>query len=187
MAGESTNDSGGWIRAALDRFEGPLILYATRLAGDGSAARDVVQDVFLRLCAQDRAKVEPRLAPWLFAVCRNRALDERRRRRGMHHATARSDVETLATLDAPGATAEETAERRDATTQALQAVDALPEAQQEVVRLKFRHGLSYREIAEVTGLSVSHVGVRIHEAIKALRGRLGASAPAMRATEGGLR
>ncbi len=97
---------------------------------------------------------------------------------------SRSDVETL---DAPGATPEESAERRDSAAQALSAVDKLPEAQQEVVRLKFRHGLSYREIAEVTGLSVSHVGVRIHEAIKALRGRLGASTPAARAAEGGLR
>ena len=68
-------DDGPWVRAAVDRFEGPLTLYAARLLGDADAARDVVQDTFLRLCAQDRAAIESRLAEWLFTVCRNRALD----------------------------------------------------------------------------------------------------------------
>ena len=84
----------------------------------------------------------------------------------------------------------EAVEARDAASRALCAVDALPESQQEVVRLKFRHGLSYREISEVTGISVSNVGVRIHEAMKTLRARLGARPDAgvtMRAAEGGAR
>ena len=38
-----------WLRALLDRYEGPLIGYATRLTGDPERARDVVQDVFIRL------------------------------------------------------------------------------------------------------------------------------------------
>ena len=45
--------------------------------------------------------------------------------------------------------------------------------QQEVLRLKFQHGLSYREISGVTELTVSHVGVLIHNGLKALRARLG--------------
>lgn len=52
------------------------------------------------------------------------------------------------------------------------ALDALPERQQEVVVLKFQNGLSYREIAEVTGLSVSNVGFQLHVALKTLRERL---------------
>ena len=70
-------------------------------------------------------------------------------------------------------TAGETTEQRDDLRRALHAIGALPEGQQEVLRLKFSHGLSYKEIAEVTGLSVSHVGVKIHEGMRALRARLG--------------
>ena len=45
----------------------------------------------------------------------------------------------------------------------------LPDNQQEVVRLKFQDGLSYKEIAGVTGLTVSNVGFLIHTAIHTLR------------------
>jgi RNA polymerase sigma-70 factor (ECF subfamily) len=41
-----------------------------------------------------------------------------------------------------------------------------------VLRLKFQHELSYREIAEKTGLSVSNVGFLMHTALRALRQRL---------------
>ena len=44
--------------------------------------------------------------------------------------------------------------------------------QQEVVRLKFQAGLSYRQISEVTGLSVTNVGFLLHTAIARLRKRV---------------
>ena len=50
--------------------------------------------------------------------------------------------------------------------------------QKEVVRLKFQAGLSYREISEVTGLSVSNVGFLLHTAIKTLRQKFKADPPA---------
>jgi RNA polymerase sigma-70 factor (ECF subfamily) len=46
--------------------------------------------------------------------------------------------------------------------------------QQEVVRLKFTEGLKYREIADVLGLTTSHVGVLIHTALKQLRSQMAA-------------
>ncbi len=70
----------------------------------------------------------------------------------------------------------EVAERQDTTTRVLEFVDRLTENQQEVVRLKFQHGLSYKEIAAVTELSVSNVGYLIHTAIKRLRTELGVQA-----------
>jgi len=45
--------------------------------------------------------------------------------------------------------------------------------QQEVLRLKFQHGLSYRQIAEVTRLTVTNVGFLIHAGLKKLRRQMG--------------
>ena len=56
-------------------------------------------------------------------------------------------------------------------------LEALPERQQEVIRLKFQGGLSYREIANVMDLTVNHVGVLLHLGLKAIREKLTASAP----------
>ena len=45
----------------------------------------------------------------------------------------------------------------------------LPRLEQEVVQLRLGQGLSYKQIADVTDLSVSHVGVLLHQAVKRLR------------------
>lgn len=59
------------INRALGRFERPLISHANTITGDLESARDAVQETFLRLSRQDVSALEPRLAPWLFFVCRN--------------------------------------------------------------------------------------------------------------------
>lgn len=56
---------------------------------------------------------------------------------------------------------------------ATAALTTLSTSEREVVRLKFQHGLKYREIAAVTGLSISNVGYLIHCAIKKMRSTLG--------------
>ena len=54
-------------------------------------------------------------------------------------------------------------------------VDDLSPRQQEVLRLRMQAGLSYREIAEVTGLTVSNVGFHLHAAVRSLRDSLAVS------------
>jgi RNA polymerase sigma-70 factor (ECF subfamily) len=48
----------------------------------------------------------------------------------------------------------------------------LTASQQEVIRLRFQSGLSYKEISGVTGMTVNHVGVVLHNALKTLREEL---------------
>ena len=68
-----------FLALALERYEAPLVEYATRILGDVEHARDVVQDTFLKLCRAGPGKVRDHLAQWLFTVCRNRAYDVRRK------------------------------------------------------------------------------------------------------------
>jgi RNA polymerase sigma-70 factor (ECF subfamily) len=56
-----------------------------------------------------------------------------------------------------------------------QLVDHLSPRQPEVIRLRMQAGLSYREIAEVTGMTVSNVGFHLHEAVRNLRDSLAVS------------
>ena len=100
MATSPDTDHGSWVREAVERFERPLAIYATRLVGDVETARDVVQDTFMRLCGQDHASVGDHLAEWLFTVCRNRALDVLRKE---HRMTRLSDEQVNRCLcPAPG-------------------------------------------------------------------------------------
>jgi RNA polymerase sigma-70 factor (ECF subfamily) len=142
-----------------------LTLYATRLLGDADAARDVVQETFLRLCAQDRDTIDSRLAEWLFTVCRNRALDVLRKESRM---TRLSDeqVHRCASAD-PGPP--DVAEHRESAARVLDLLEQLPPNQREVIRLKFQNGFSYQEISRISGHSVTNVGYLLHVGLKALR------------------
>ena len=63
-------------------------------------------------------------------------------------------------------------ETQDNAQQVLKLVGALSDNQKEVIRLKFQNGLSYRQISDITDLTVSNVGYLIHTAIQKLREQL---------------
>lgn len=157
-----------FIRDALARHEAALLRHAQLITGDLETARDVVQDTFVRLWDAPMEEIQDHLAQWLFTVCRNRAIDVRRKERHMtplvdEHLEARESRDLSPAIQA---------EQRDSFQTVLQWLDLLPPNQQEVVRLKFQAQLSYEEIAAVTSLSVSNVGVLLHTAIRTLRHRM---------------
>ncbi len=156
-----------FVRAALERWEGPLLRYTRSLTGDLDTARDVVQDAFLRLCTQPRERVEAHVGEWLFAVCRNRAIDVLKKE-GRMNALPEAQLDATTSYEPPPAAV---VEDRDQTTHLLALVDGLSSNQRDVVRLKFQEGRSYKEIAQITGLTVTNVGFLLHTAIKALRAR----------------
>lgn len=126
---------------------------------------DVVQETFLKLYQEDASQLNGRLGQWLYTVCRNQAVDVRRKE---------SRVVTWG--DAPAATdgfddSSRDLERQDDLARVLEAVGQLPTNQQECIRLKFQQGLSYKQIAAVTGHSTTNVGFLIHVGMKTLRQR----------------
>jgi RNA polymerase sigma-70 factor (ECF subfamily) len=160
------------VTTLLLRFELPLLQYATRILGDRDRARDVVQETFVELQRNSRWQSDAAPAKWLFTVCRNRALNICRKEKRMTYL----DQEMLEKEPGVEPAPNEQIEREEAKGFLLRIVASLPPRQQEVLQLKFQNDLSYQEIAEITRLSVSHVGVLIHTALKTLRARHGQSA-----------
>jgi RNA polymerase sigma-70 factor (ECF subfamily) len=167
MKKQTARQRSRWIQEVLERYEGALVRYTTRLTLDAEEARDIVQEGFLKLCDSDLTGRD-HVGAWLYAVCRNLALDMRRKEKRMNPL----DEATLAAQpsDEPGPAA--IAEKREQGSRAIRALDSLPENQREVLRLKFQDGLSYREISTVTGHSVSNVGFLIHVGLKTIREQL---------------
>ncbi len=152
------------IRSAVNAYQSRLIAFAARITGDADTARDVVQETFLRLCNQDVEAIGDHLPGWLFRVCRNQALDRRKK-----EAPLRPLEEAVISSPGDGTDPHRALEQSDEARRVLAAVAGLPPAQQEVLRLRFQNDLSYREISEITSQSVSNVGFLIHVAIKRLR------------------
>lgn len=167
------------LPALLDRYERPLVSYARSIVGDLESARDVVQETFIKWTQRngaDHAEPAPPAASnpeaWLFTVTRNRALDVLRKNSRIIPMTFPDERPS----EAPGPAS--VLESRDAEQSLLRLLDELTPNQSEVIRLKFQNDLSYREIADITQLSVTNVGFLLHTGLKKLRTLL-----AERATE----
>jgi RNA polymerase sigma-70 factor (ECF subfamily) len=156
---------GDWIREAFQEHQAALVGYVQHLLEDLDLARDVVQDAFLRLCREEAAAQRDYVRPWLFTVCRRRALDLLRKERRMQSLNETETDAWASREPSPAAVAE----ANDQAGRALRFLRRLPQNQREVLVLKFQNALSYQEISHVTGLSVGNVGFLIHTALKTLR------------------
>jgi RNA polymerase sigma-70 factor, ECF subfamily len=142
-----------------------LFAYASALLRDRAAAEDVTALAFERAYRR-RDRFDPRRGTqraWLFAIARNAALDElRRRKRTAALVVDPEDPAATAHTDDDG----ESAVRRAAVRAALAALEP---RDRELVALKFEAGLSNAEIADVLGVSESNAGTRLHRAVRRLR------------------
>jgi len=168
-----TQEDRAIVALALHRYESSLLRYAASLVGPAAAA-DVVQDSFLALCRNEPRKLGEHLVAWLFVVCKNRALEllrEARRHRPLGVAEE-LPAERLSEHDSEPLESSDPFRHSDAR-HSMKRIEGLlsqlPEKHRQVIILKFGAGLSYKEIAEVMSLSVSHVGVILHTALGRLR------------------
>ena len=158
-----------WIAQALDQYEKPLLRYAAWLLDDRDRSRDVVQEVFLRLCRENPERVGSHVAEWLFKVCRNLALDVRERESRRRKL---DETQMITVSEIVSGYAREPVEKRQLLMQILGMIETLPPNQREVVFLKFHEGFSYKEISRLTGLSIGNVGFLIHTAVHTIRERV---------------
>jgi RNA polymerase sigma-70 factor (ECF subfamily) len=166
----ATGEPHGWVMEAVDLYELPLLRYARRLLGDVDLAADAVQHAFVKLCSESRERLDGRVAPWLFRVCRNRALDHLRHS-GREQALLDDPRDTATTGGRAGSREPDPAlstEQADLAARLRTLLEDLPAPQRETIDL-WCEGLTYRQIAEVTGRQEGHVRVLAHRGLSALR------------------
>jgi len=162
-----------WLQSVFERLQRPLAVYALKLlGGDWGRAQDCVQEAFVKLCREPREKVESHVDAWLFKTCRNQAMDIHRKEARMNF---NSEAAALAELRSREHDPEQRVSQVEQQQQVEQQIARLPKLEQEVILLRLVQGLSYKQIAEVTDLSVSHVGVLLHQAILRLRKMMSAT------------
>lgn len=158
------------VLQALDQFERPLLRYAARLLnGDQDAARDAVQHAFMKLCERQEgndseAEKFDNVAPWLYTVCRNRAMDHWRQSKREPTVEAGNSNGVYTRELGPADQLEKTAMLK----LIQQLISRLSDSEKEVAEL-WSQGFSNREVADITGKSEGAVRVCLHRAIKSLR------------------
>lgn len=159
------------LKGVIDAYEKPLLGYISRLLGGGSLfAEDIVQNTFLKLIRswKDSLAPSPALSSWLYRVARNEMIDFVRKEKRQRLLHAEHGEEIIGGQDAPNDPRELTGAVSDQALGAAEALQRLTERERELVVLKVYEEKSYKEIAEITGLSVSNVGFILHAAMKKL-------------------
>jgi len=169
MARAQDGDTVAYRRLLEDAIPYLRSLAARHRALSGET-EDVVQDILLTLHAVRHTYDPGRpFGPWLVAIARRRIVD-RLRRRGRIAAAETTLEPKHETIAATGANIHMAVARR----RELQgAIGALPAGQRQAILLLKLRGLSLREAALESGMSIAALKVASHRAMKALREMLG--------------
>jgi RNA polymerase sigma-70 factor (ECF subfamily) len=160
----------------VDKYKQPVVNFICRMLRDETEAEDLAQNVFLQVYkSAHRYRVSAKFSTWLFTIARNLCLNEIRRR--SRHPAESLDAPHPEHDDQPLHQFEdkETSLPPDALLhheleqKIEQALAALPEHQRTAILLCRQDDLSYEEIADVLGCSLSATKSLIHRGRETLK------------------
>ena len=152
----------------IDPIKDKLYRYAYRIVKDEMEAEDVVQEVIIKLWKKKEQFAEiGNKEAWCMTLTRNLSIDKTRSRKGRvesiedyHHVKDSSRDPYSETKSS------------DMMKHIMELMDKLPDNQKSVLHLRDVEGYSYKEISEITTLSVDQVKVNLYRARKSMRDKL---------------
>lgn len=147
------------------RHQAALYRHALGMLGSPDAAADVTQDSLIRAFTRLSTCQDPaRFGAWAFRILRNGCLDYLKDRR-----RATVPIEDEAILGVAEGDPELSLEQAEVRETVFRALETLPEAQREAFLLKHVEDLSYEEMTERLGASISALKMRVKRAREALQ------------------
>ncbi len=139
---------------------------------DSELANDLFQDTFIkviRLLKEGKYVEEGKFLPWILRIAHNMSIDHFRRNKKMRMVRSRDEVDVFAKIDTGEAHVEDLLVEGQIHSDVRRIIDELPEDQREVVRMRMYDNLSFKEIAETTGVSINTALGRMRYAVINLR------------------
>ncbi|MDE7456180.1 MAG: RNA polymerase sigma factor [Prevotella sp.] len=144
-----------------------LFRLALRITLNPAEAEDVVQDTMLRVWnRREQWEQLDSIEAFCFTICRNLSLDKVRR---MSRQEQTLDESYVPADHSYTSNPEEQAVQRDRVKLVRQLVNRLPEKQRTVMQLRDIEGKSYRDIAEIMGITEEQVKVNIFRARQTIK------------------
>jgi len=147
----------------VDRHQSSILSLVYRFIGDRTQAKDLAQEVFIRVW-QSAKSYEPKakFTTWIYRIATNLCFNElKSARRKKWYSFNRSDEDGERTIEETLADSSPSAEdlllEKERTREISDALQSLPENQRMALILKRYDDLSYQEIAQIIGCSVSAV------------------------------
>lgn len=157
----------------LNRHKERLYSYIFFIVRSRDVADDIFQETFVKAIVtlqQGRYNCDGKFSAWLTRIAHNLVIDQFRQER---NENVISNDESEIDLFNNSAYSEGTIESRMVNTQVLKdvrrLVNCLPDNQREVIYMRFYQSLSFKDIAEITGVSINTALGRVRYAVMNLR------------------
>ena len=174
-----TAEQDQWSAQAIERYGLRLRNYIRKQVVDFGAAEDILQEVFVELVESYRlVKPIEQVSAWLFRVAKNRIIDRFRGRKleSLNEARYGEDDEAAVSLEdllpSPDRGPEAAYARSVLLEEIEEALEEMPPEQRQVFVAHEWEGVSFKELAEETGVSVNTLLSRKRYAVLHLRRRL---------------
>jgi RNA polymerase sigma-70 factor (ECF subfamily) len=163
----------------VEKYKQPVMNFIFRTLRDETEAEDLAQNVFLQIYkSRKRYKQTAKFSTWLFTIARNLCLNELRRRsrhpaesfeetRAEHEDQPRQQFEDKSQITPP-----EKLLHGELEQKILEVLAELPENQRSAILLCRQEELSYEEISEILGCSLSATKSLIHRGREMLKEKL---------------
>lgn len=157
------------ITALVEAHQAPVYHLCYRLLGNSGEAEEAAQETFMRAFQHLRA-YDPRrpFKTWLFAIASHYCIDRLRRQHWRLCPLEDEPAYTHPALCEPAPGPEEVIAGRERDRAVQRLLAELPPKDRRVIVLRYWAGLSYAEIARLTGATLSAVKSRLHRARAAL-------------------
>lgn len=158
----------------IRRHERMVLDLARQLLGPGEEARDAAQEIFLNLLqVLPGFRGEAAFTTWLYRIATNTCIARSKRRKQRRDREASMETEDIQSAVADGElSSQELLEQRERHVFLRRAIDELAEEYRAVVVLHYLQDMKYEQMAEVLGIPVGTVKVRLFRARRLLQRKL---------------
>lgn len=161
------------IEQLIERHRRKVYNYILMMVKNQSVADDIFQETFIKVIASlDKGKYSEngKFVSWVLRIAHNQIIDHFRAKKSINHVTS-DDVgfDILNQIKYSEPTVEDKMIQDQITDDVRRLVDFLPIEQREVVLLRHYMGLSFKEIAEQTDVSINTALGRMRYALINLR------------------
>jgi RNA polymerase sigma-70 factor (ECF subfamily) len=157
----------------LERYKDNLYSYIYYFVRNSETAEDVFQETFMKAIVtmrQGRYNDNGKFSAWLRRIAHNLIIDTFRQEKNENMVSCdEPDINILNSVELSEGTVESAMVTDQILTDVRHLVDSLPDEQREVVEMRYYRDLSFKEIAELTGVSINTSLGRMRYAILNMR------------------
>ncbi|MBX7181583.1 MAG: sigma-70 family RNA polymerase sigma factor [Bacteroidia bacterium] len=160
------------LEVLLHRHKRKLFSYINTMVKDRQKAEDLFQDTFIKVIDQiksGRYKEQERFLPWLYRIAHNLVIDTLRKDKKMIMERANDHYNPLDHIQAIDTSIEDKINQTGNSYLLKMLIKQLPDNQQEVLIMRHYSDMSFKEIADVTNVSINTALGRMRYALINLR------------------